>query len=67
MFLLPELNDRFADITDLETMREQDIVIRVWFLDDGGVFVQREYRPTTEVIDARVYGPNHEVSWCYRS
>lgn len=59
-----EINDRFADITDIDTI--DGVAIRVWFLSDGRVYEERENRSTTEVFSRRYFDTYHEEAWGWR-
>ena len=56
-----ECVDRFADVTDLDTL--DDVAISYWRLSDGGVYEEREHRFSTRRIMGRVHHRDSVVAW----
>lgn len=57
--------NRFADVTHISDLDE--ILIQVWFLQDGSVLEVRTDRPSTTIISERVFHANSEQAWAYRA
>lgn len=54
--------NRFADITDLDTV--DGVAIRYYFLLDGRVYETRTNRASGRIIRRRLHEEDSEVAWC---
>lgn len=60
-----EIEDRFADVTNLTTI--EGVAIMAWVLDDGSVFEERVNRGDTTVLSRQHFDKDSTAAWCYRA